>query len=68
MRTVEVTDELQEYLDGLVKRDAVLKRMEESFGGDVRAYVPEMERDITGLRMIERLAQRLFVDGEGRTS
>jgi hypothetical protein len=42
--------------------------IEESFGGDVRAYVPEMERDITGLRMIERLAQRLFVDGEGRTS
>ncbi len=30
MRTVEVTDELQEYLDGLVpKRDAVLARMEE---------------------------------------
>jgi predicted O-methyltransferase YrrM len=29
MRTVEVTDELQEYLDGLVKRDTVLTRMEE---------------------------------------
>lgn len=30
MRTVEVTDELQEYLDGLVpKRDAVLTRIEE---------------------------------------
>jgi predicted O-methyltransferase YrrM len=29
MRTVEVTDELQEYLNGLVKRDAVLTRMEE---------------------------------------
>jgi predicted O-methyltransferase YrrM len=29
MRTVEVTDELQDYLDGLVRRDAVLKRMEE---------------------------------------
>ena len=30
MRTVEVTDELQAYLDGLVpKRDAVLARMEE---------------------------------------
>ena len=30
MRTVEVTDELQQYLDGLVpKRDAVLARMEE---------------------------------------
>jgi predicted O-methyltransferase YrrM len=29
MRTVEVTDELQDYLDGLIRRDAVLKRMEE---------------------------------------
>src|SRR5438093_11814458 len=30
MRTVEVTDSLQEYLDGLVpKRDVVLARMEE---------------------------------------
>src|SRR3989442_1255383 len=32
------------------------------FGEDVRAYVPEMERDVTGLPMIERLARRLFVD------
>ena len=30
MRTVEVTDELQQYLDGLVpKRDGVLARMED---------------------------------------
>jgi len=34
-----------------------------AFGDDIRAYVPEMERDVTGLAMIERLAQRLFVDG-----
>jgi arsenite/tail-anchored protein-transporting ATPase len=30
------------------------------FGAQVLAYVPEMERDITGLPMIERLARRLF--------
>jgi arsenite-transporting ATPase len=36
-----------------------------AFGDDIRAYVPEMERDVTGLAMIERLAQRLFVDGGG---
>jgi len=42
--------------------------IKESFGADVRAYVPEMERDVTGLPMIERLAQRLFVDGDGGTS
>src|SRR5256884_1239679 len=31
-----------------------------SFGDEVLAYVPEMERDVTGLPMIERLARRLF--------
>jgi arsenite-transporting ATPase len=31
-----------------------------SLGSQVLAYVPEMERDITGLPMIERLAERLF--------
>jgi arsenite-transporting ATPase len=30
------------------------------FGDQILAYVPEMERDITGLRMIERLAKQLF--------
>jgi len=40
--------------------------IKESFGADIRAYVPEMERDITGLPMIERLAQRLFEDAEAR--
>jgi len=40
--------------------------IKESFGADIRAYVPEMERDITGLPMIERLAQRLFVDAEAQ--
>ncbi len=34
-----------------------------AFGDEVHAYVPEMERDVTGLPMIERLAQRLFVEG-----
>ncbi len=42
--------------------------MQEKYLGDIRstlgnqvlAYVPEMERDITGLPMIERLAERLF--------
>ena len=40
-----------------------MSEIKETFGDEVRAYVPEMERDVTGLPMIERLAQRLFVDG-----
>ncbi len=34
--------------------------IQSTLGNQVLAYVPEMERDITGLPMIERLAQRLF--------
>ena len=41
-----------------------LAEIRDTFGSDVRAYVPEMERDVTGLAMIERLALRLFEDGE----
>src|SRR5262249_23514782 len=33
------------------------------FGSDIKSYVPEMERDVTGLPMIERLARRLFDAG-----
>jgi arsenite-transporting ATPase len=40
-----------------------MEQIRATFGDEVRAYVPEMERDVTGLPMIERLAQRLFVDG-----
>ncbi len=39
------------------------KYMEEirgTLGKDVLAYVPEMERDVVGLHMIERLAEKLF--------
>ncbi len=39
-----------------------MTQIQQTFGADVRAFVPEMERDVTGLPMIERLAQRLFVD------
>jgi arsenite-transporting ATPase len=31
-----------------------------SLGKDILAYVPEMERDVAGLKMIERLAEKLF--------
>ncbi|MGH7356959.1 MAG: hypothetical protein ACRELS_20560 [Candidatus Rokuibacteriota bacterium] len=32
----------------------------QTFGDEVCAYIPEMERNVTGLPMIERLAERLF--------
>jgi arsenite/tail-anchored protein-transporting ATPase len=40
-----------------------LEGIRTEFGDQVLAYVPEMERDVTGLPMIERLAERLFGNG-----
>ena len=40
-----------------------MRDIQSTFGSAILAYVPEMERDITGLAMIERLAKRLFEDG-----
>jgi arsenite-transporting ATPase len=50
----------------IAMQEKYMAAIREGFGADIRAYVPEMERDITGLPMIERLARRLFEDGEGR--
>ncbi len=47
-----------------------LDKIRRDFGDQVLAYVPELERDVTGLRMIERMAHLMFADGtkEGATS
>jgi arsenite-transporting ATPase len=37
-----------------------LGRIQESFGDQILAQVPEMERDVTGLEMIERVAARMY--------
>jgi arsenite-transporting ATPase len=46
----------------ITMQEKYLGEIQSAFGQEIRAYVPEMERDVTGLPMIERLAQRLFVD------
>ena len=40
-----------------------LDQIRSSFGDEILAQVPEMERDVTGLPMIERVAGRLFEGG-----
>jgi arsenite/tail-anchored protein-transporting ATPase len=42
-----------------------LGNIRRDFGDQVLAYVPEMERDITGLPMIERMARLMYGDGSG---
>jgi arsenite-transporting ATPase len=41
-------------------QEKYLADIRQSLGKQILAYVPEMERDVTGLPMIERLAQQLF--------
>jgi arsenite/tail-anchored protein-transporting ATPase len=53
------------FRNRVAMQDRYLADIKSAFGDQVLAYVPEMERDITGLAMIERLARRLFVDGDG---
>jgi arsenite-transporting ATPase len=37
-----------------------LEKIDHTFTGEVLARIPEMERDITGLEMIERVAEAMF--------
>jgi arsenite-transporting ATPase len=49
------------YLKNRIQmQEKYLADIRNSLGGEVLAHVPEMERDITGLAMIERLAKKLF--------
>ena len=47
----------------IAMQEKYLAEIKGVFGGEIRAYVPEMERDVTGLPMLERLAERLFAAG-----
>jgi arsenite/tail-anchored protein-transporting ATPase len=52
---------IPEYLKNrLEMQGRYLKEIEETFKGQIHAYVPEMERDVTGLAMIEKLAAEMF--------
>ena len=50
--------DIPEYLKNrLTMQEHYLKVINETFAGQILASVPEMERDVTGLAMIEKLAQ-----------
>ena len=52
---------IPEYLKNrLAMQDRYLKMIADIFGKQVLASVPEMERDVTGLPMIEKIAKALF--------
>jgi arsenite-transporting ATPase len=55
---------LPEYLrNRYTMQQTYLDKIDSIFGGEVLARVNEMERDVTGLPMIERLADIMFADG-----
>jgi arsenite/tail-anchored protein-transporting ATPase len=54
---------IPEYLKNrLIMQDHYLKVIEEQFAGQILASVPEMERDVTGMVMIEKLARAMYGD------
>jgi len=53
--------DIPEYLKNRLDMQAhYLKVIDETFKGQILASVPEMERDVTGLAMIEKLAAAMF--------
>jgi len=57
--------EIPDYLrNRLAMQKKYLNKISQTFGDEVLANVPEFERDITGLPMIERVAEVMFGGGE----
>jgi arsenite-transporting ATPase len=57
------TQNIPEYLKNrLQMQDHYMKVIERDFAGEILASVPEMERDVTGLPMIEKMAKAMFGD------
>ncbi len=56
--------DIPEYLrHRIIMQEKYLKVIQDTFGKEILASVPEMERDITGLAMIENMAKAMFGDG-----
>jgi arsenite-transporting ATPase len=57
------TQNIPDYLrNRLSMQKDYLTKIDVTFGDEVLARIPEFERDITGLEMIERMAQAMFED------
>ncbi len=57
-------DNVPEYLKNRIEmQKGYLEKIDKTFGSEVLARVPELERDVTGLAMIERLAKMMFGNG-----
>jgi arsenite-transporting ATPase len=62
-----VGKDIPPYLQNRLKmQDHYLEEIDHIFGKQVIARVPELERDVTGLGMIEKLAGLMYGNGNGR--
>jgi arsenite-transporting ATPase len=59
---VELLDEeVPGYLKNRIEMQRkYMKKIRETFGEDVLAQIPEMERDVSGLEMIEKVAKQMY--------
>lgn len=56
-----LSQNIPSYLRNRIEmQDKYLKQINEMFGAQVASHVPELERDVTGLPMIEKLAGIMF--------
>ena len=56
--------DIPEYLrNRITMQEKYLKLIDETFKNEILASVPEMERDVTGLEMIEKMANAMFGNG-----
>src|SRR5512140_3021235 len=58
-----IDQNIPDYLRNRIgMQDKYIGNIKTTFGKDVLAYVPELERDVTGLPMIEKLAKIMYGD------
>ncbi|MDL1910989.1 arsenic transporter [Chloroflexi bacterium CFX6] len=56
-----LTQNIPPYLKNRIEmQDKYLKQIDETFGKQVAAHVPELERDVTGLDMIRKLSEIMY--------
>jgi arsenite-transporting ATPase len=54
-------EEVPGYLKNRIEMQRkYVKKIRETFGEDILAQIPEMERDVSGLEMIERVAAEMY--------
>jgi arsenite/tail-anchored protein-transporting ATPase len=56
-----LNEEVPGYLKNRIEMQRkYLRKIRETFGEDILAQIPEMERDVSGLDMIEKVAERMY--------